>query len=156
MSNGGGFVNTLACSPGHGKNFTAFAPISNAFYNNNINLSKTSYQPAHSPLPILEFHGSADGTIPYNGRGNVGHGPLPSIPNWLASWAVLDGCSQPPQASDQPFDGYDYVSYSCGNLPNIVSHYKVTDLGHTWPDTSNSPIDASSLIIEFFKANSKA
>lgn len=156
MSNGGGFVNTLACSPAHGGDFAAFAPVSGAFYDDDVDLGKTSCQPARSPLPILEFHGDNDNTIPYNGQGNVKHGPLPSIPNWLSSWAVLDGCPQPPQISSQPFDGYTYESYSCDNNTNIVSHYKISGLGHTWPDSSNSPIDASALIINFFKAHSKS
>ncbi|KAL8734302.1 MAG: hypothetical protein Q9166_001500 [cf. Caloplaca sp. 2 TL-2023] len=79
MSNGGGFVNTLACFPNHGADFAAFAPVSGAFYDDNIDLRPSKCQPAHLPLPIVEFRGIGDTKIPYFGPESE-HSPVPSIP----------------------------------------------------------------------------
>ena len=158
MSNGGGFVNTLACSPSHGGDFAAFAPVSGAFYDDDVDLGNTNCQPARSPLPMLEFHGFADDTIPYEGgKGkNPPHGSLPEIPDWLDSWAVLAGCPKPPQRTEQHDQGYIYLSYSCGGVDSIVSHYNISNLGHHWPSKMDgSPIDASPIIMDFFNAHSK-
>lgn len=79
MSNGGGFVGTLACSPVGGE-FAAFAPASGSFYTDNSGVND-GCTPARSPLPILEIHGGADGSVHYDG--GVGEGGIePSIPTW--------------------------------------------------------------------------
>ncbi len=62
MSNGGGFVDTLACSNEHGADFAAFAPVSGAFYDDMP--EDTTCQPARSPMPLLEFHGHNTAHIP--------------------------------------------------------------------------------------------
>lgn len=154
MSDGGGFANTLACSPDHGAPFAAFAPVSGAFY---TDTNYSDCNPSRSPLPILEFHGYVDKTIKYNGGSGNG-GPLPSIPNWLSWWARHDGCSDP--AADKASKnetGYEYIMYSCNGITGIVRHYKIWDLGHSWPNTSItvSPIDASPIIMSFFNAYHK-
>lgn len=82
-SNGGGFVNTLACSPGHGGDFAAFAPVAAALY------TEPACTPARSPMPILEFHGKLDETIPYAGSAKK---HLPNIPDWLNTWGVRNVC----------------------------------------------------------------
>jgi poly(3-hydroxybutyrate) depolymerase len=79
MSNGGGFVGTLACSA-EGGEFAAFAPASGSFYTD-VNGLNNGCSPARSPLPILEFHGGADKSVNYTG--GVGEGGLePPIPDW--------------------------------------------------------------------------
>jgi polyhydroxybutyrate depolymerase len=165
-SNGGGFVGTLACAP-EGGNFAAFAPVSGAFYTDSG--SNTSYpcKPARAPLPILEFHGTNDTTIPYNGETKSG-GVLPPIPEWLAHWAVRDGCPSPPTPqvvtpSDPAYmDKVHITSYSCGKSKDIVQGYKIDGLGHTWPSTepnsdSSTPtvIEATSMIMDFFRKHTK-
>lgn len=153
MSDGGGFVNTLACSP-NGAAFAAFAPVSGAFYTD-TNYSDCS--PSRSPLPILEFHGYADSTVNYTGGPGNG-GPLPSIPEWLSWWAQRDGCKDPEaDKTTTAQNGYDYITYSCEGVADIVRHYEILDLGHKWPNTSItvSPINASPIIIDFFDANHK-
>ncbi|KAL8665533.1 MAG: hypothetical protein Q9202_002238 [Teloschistes flavicans] len=158
MSNGGGFVNTLACSPAHGAAFAAFAPVSGAFYDDDIDLTPpaNSCKPAFSPLPMLEFHGQADKTIPYFG-GSSDHGPVPSVPHWLARWARRDGCAEPVSSSEheEVYQGYKRENYSCGGVEDVVQHYNITALGHKWPTLANSPVDASSRIIEFFNGHHK-
>ena len=154
MSDGGGFVNTLACSPDHGAAFAAFAPVSGAFYTD-TNLSDC--QPSRSPLPILEFHGANDTTVFYTG-GHGNGGPLPSIPSWLEWWALRNGCKDPAaEKTTTDEDGYQYITYSCDGSEDVVRHYKILELGHRWPNTSTtvSPINASPIIMKFFNATQK-
>lgn len=77
MSNGAGFVGTLACSAVGGQ-FAAFAPVAGSFY---TDVNGTGCSPARKPLPMLEIHGQADTTVPYNGGQGEG-GLLPAIPTW--------------------------------------------------------------------------
>lgn len=72
-SNGGGFTGTLACSPEHGKNFAAIAACSGAFYTDVVEDPDDNCDPSRSPFPILEFHGSIDGTV------SPSHNPLPHL-----------------------------------------------------------------------------
>ena len=77
MSNGGGFIGTLACSAVGGQ-FAALASGSGSFYTD-ANGSQCS--PARKPLPLLEIHGGNDKSVFYDG-GNGEGGLLPSIPSW--------------------------------------------------------------------------
>lgn len=155
MSNGGGFVNTLACSDDPGAHFAAFAPVSGAFYDDDVDAGPTSCRPAFSPLPILEFHGLADNKIPYFGP-ESDNGPVPSIPNWLAAWAQRNGCLDPPRTKHEfSFLGYKEENYTCNGVADIVQHYNITGLGHLWPTMHNAQIDASSRILDFFNAHRK-
>lgn len=155
MSNGGGFVNTLACSSDPGANFAAFAPVSGAFYDDDVDMGTTDCQPALSPLPILEFHGLADKKIPYFGPASE-NGPVPTIPDWLAEWARRNGCQDPSNSKHEAsFPGYKQENFTCNGVSDIVQHYNISGLGHVWPTKHNSPIDASSRIIDFFNAHRK-
>lgn len=73
-SNGGGFTGLLACDPEATKRIAAFAPVSGAFYLTQ-NQTLPACTPSRTPIPILEFHGWKDTTIPYlggiNTRGNA-------------------------------------------------------------------------------------
>lgn len=79
MSNGGGFVNTLACSSVGGE-FAAFAPASGSYYTDS-NGPDNGCRPAPSHLPLLEIHGGNDKSVPYQGGQGEG-GIEPSIPDW--------------------------------------------------------------------------
>jgi poly(3-hydroxybutyrate) depolymerase len=77
LSNGAGFVGTIACSEVGGQ-FAALAPVAGSFY---TDVNGTGCTPARSPLPILEIHGGSDQTVFYDGGEGEG-GPLPAIPTW--------------------------------------------------------------------------
>lgn len=79
-SNGGGMVDNIACHGETGKDFAAFAPIAGAFYTNNDE-NYEECDPARALTPVLQIHGGADITIPYDGGKGSG-GMLPSIPDW--------------------------------------------------------------------------
>lgn len=80
MSNGGGFIGTLACSPIGSRLFTALAAGSGAFYTD-VNGPDNGCSPAKIPLPILEIHGGSDKTVKYSGGQGDG-GPQPPISSW--------------------------------------------------------------------------
>ena len=149
---GGGFCNVLACSPTLSTRFAAFAPVSGAFYTGNAP-DGSDCHPARSPLPILEFHGLNDTTIPYESE--TRHGVrLPGILDWLARWAGRNGCGvgeKPDVTSDHDGNVLRY-SYSCH-----THHYAIKGLGHDWPSTTpngdndkGTYIDATPIIMEFF------
>lgn len=161
-SNGGGFVGTIACDA-VGGNFAAFAPVSGAFYTD-LNSSSVC-NPSRSPLPILEFHGYNDTTIPYNG-GRGGGGRVPSIPGWLQRWAKRDGCpGNPPE--NQTVIEYGgivrHTTWSCAGYKDIVQGYNISGLGHIWPSTAPNldnkgkvtVIDATKVIMDFFQQHTK-
>ncbi len=165
-SNGGGFVNFLACSPHHGGAFAAFAIASGAFYEQFVEGRKC--RPARSPLPILEFHGSADPTIPYEGK-KERRGRLPPIPRWLEQWAAPDrnDCPGPAEVSVIG-DGKVQITSYCG----ATEGYLIDDMEHCWPSTEYTeesktcgnrttgpntlaPIEATSIMMDFFNLYTK-
>jgi poly(3-hydroxybutyrate) depolymerase len=79
MSNGGGFIGTLACDPVGSTFFRAVAAHSGAFYTD-INGPNNGCAPAKL-VPILEIHGTADKTVRYQGGMGDG-GEQPAVASW--------------------------------------------------------------------------
>jgi len=199
----GGFVDILACSS-ISHYFAAFAMASGAFYrdkpgsssrssdsinsdttsstifsksHSNHALSMNTAQCHHKPLtPIINIHGLADDTIPYNGSPDRKGRMLPSIPSYLQTWAKRNGCQEPYYAMKNTSihhhqatlmqwmcdsssggggggDGSD--NDGVGYRPDI-DHYAVRELKHAWPalmpndDGPVSVIDGSEVIYNFF------
>ncbi|GAA1976784.1 ferulic acid esterase [Amycolatopsis minnesotensis] len=143
-SNGGGFTGVLACRlPGR---IAAFAPVSGAFYP-----QSGPCEPSR-PAPVIDLHGTADTTIPYDGDSARG---LPSIPDWLDGWAARDRCHGAPAVKDA-YDGVVRIERWRHCRADLV-HYRVTGLGHDWPSTHPNPdsdtpavFDATPVIMRFF------
>jgi poly(3-hydroxybutyrate) depolymerase len=161
-SDGGGFVGTLACSPDHGKDFAAFAAASGAFYTDASDASPCYL--ARSPLPILEFHGTADKVIPYVG-GHRHKKALPGIPEWLARWAGdgRNGCAIPMSNVTEDGDRVWHTTYLCDGKP-MVQGFLVEGMGHVWPSREYNdgnkgndfaPIEGTSIMMDFFRNNTK-
>ncbi|GAA3571398.1 PHB depolymerase family esterase [Amycolatopsis ultiminotia] len=143
-SNGGGFVGVLACRMA--SRFAAFAPVSGAFYPEG-----GACHPSRK-VALLDFHGQADETIPYDGNPDKG---LPPLQDWLADWAERDGCAPKPHSSS-PVRGVVKQRWPGCSLV----HYRIKDAGHVWPSTqpnldSDTPtvINATPLIRGFFHAH---
>jgi polyhydroxybutyrate depolymerase len=120
-SNGAGFVGILGCVLAD--RFAAIAPIAGAFYPNGIDC-----HPAR-PMPVIDFHGTADATIPYQGDPDRG---LPAIPDWVTAWAARDRCHI--RLHDRTIGSDVTVSRWVGCAHGVaVTHVAVTDGGHTWP-----------------------
>ncbi|KAF1953022.1 alpha/beta-hydrolase [Byssothecium circinans] len=134
MSNGGGFIGTLACDPVGSTLFSAYAAHSGAFYTD-TNGPSNNCAPSPSALPIkmLEIHGAADSTVKYGGGQGDG-GPQPPIASWLEWWAERNACSQKKEESIA--DGkVTALKWTCGGTEGVLQHYRVEGLGHCWADT---------------------
>ncbi|GAA0603459.1 PHB depolymerase family esterase [Kutzneria viridogrisea] len=145
-SNGGGFVGVLGCRLS--TRIAAIAPVAAAFYD-------TGQQCApQRPMPVLDFHGTADSVIPYQGAPDR---KLPSIPDWLTGWAGRDGCTSDPATffTKEDVTGERWSGCRGGSE---VQHYKVTGGDHTWPGTASKSgpghttqtIKATDLMWQFF------
>ncbi|EXJ61376.1 uncharacterized protein A1O5_11934 [Cladophialophora psammophila CBS 110553] len=132
-SSGGGLVDELACSPGHGGDFTAFAMGAAVIY---TEADGSGCTPARSPMPILELHGTNDSTANYNG--DTSHGaPLPSIRSVFRTWATRNGYgpSPVPVIDQLQSNKAYYTQYDCGAKVSVVVGYNVTGQGHDWIST---------------------
>jgi poly(3-hydroxybutyrate) depolymerase len=142
-SNGGGFVDLLACSD-LGDSFAAFAMASAALYSDNYYKDK-SVDGCPKSRAILESHGGEDSTVPYTGqssRKGTG-GKSPDIPDWLGWWARRDGCKKHDDpVLDNKHDGYNITSYSCGGFDDVVQGYYIPDLNHCWPSADGNNSDS--------------
>lgn len=154
FSNGGGMTYVLACSLAG--RLAAFAPVSG------------SYPPypggCHPvrPVPLLEFHGTADRVVPYDGSQSRQFLPILA---WLQEWATRDGCTTGPTAfyTQGSVTGLEWT-HCQGNA--AVVHFRIQGEGHTWPSArfnvsfnmsggttgTTKTLSASALIWSFFQA----
>ncbi|CAD0022034.1 unnamed protein product, partial [Aureobasidium pullulans] len=165
-SNGGGLAGILACNSSLSNQFSAFAISSGAQYTNLTSascpqnssvpstiLTNTIVQPVCSPgrrsVPMLEFHGDADGTASYDGGPRRGY-CLPTIPHWISDWSVRNGYSTANVATPLADGQVTRYEYGTANNQGIVTHYKIAGGKHAWfSQDTGSPIDATPIILEF-------
>lgn len=150
MSNGGFMSYTLACSLSN--RIAAIASVTGTMNTN----QSLSCNPQH-PMPIMEIHGTADATVPYNGATGMS-----SIPNTLNYWTTFNQTDVQPIFSNVPninlVDGCtaEHYVYKNGTNGVEVEHYKIIDGAHTWPGApvvvgvTNYDINASEKIWQFF------
>jgi polyhydroxybutyrate depolymerase len=150
MSNGGFMSYTLACSLSD--RIAAIASVTGS-----MNVGQDQTCNATHPTPVMEIHGTADGTVPYNG-GTF----MEAIPNVLSYWVNFNNCNATPVVTDVPntslSDACTAVHYFYNGGPTgvDVEHYKVIDGGHTWPGSifnigvTNNDFNASKKIWQFF------
>lgn len=152
MSNGGYMSQTLACELSN--RITAIASVTGAMF-------ATQYGAnchATRPVPMMQIHGTADGTVPYNG--NSTSMPIDSV---VKHWVRKNGCNPTPTFSNVPntntADGCtaEHYVYSNGNSGSSVELYKVIGGAHTWPGApftvgvTNQDFSASKEIWRFFR-----
>jgi polyhydroxybutyrate depolymerase len=119
------------------------------------------YEPTQGcgPIPIMEFHGTADSLIPFGGGRVLVLGNYPGAVAVMEKWARSNHCAGTPETV-QLTPHVQRVTYRDCNAATVQF---ITDAGHTWPGTSiregdNSPpadLAASELIWDFFKAHPK-
>lgn len=108
-------------------------------------------------IPVIEIHGTADGTVPYTG--GTTFEPIDSI---IDFWASYNNCTMTPfvipYANISSTDGctateYAYLNGTDGAEVVLV---KITGGGHTWPDApvtigvTNRDFSASVRLWQFF------
>ena len=170
-SQGGGFVGQLACDRTLSQRIAAFAPVSAAFYVSAPHFGDTCHAATVNitpcdpgrPVPIIDFHGGADGTIRYTGGARKG-GCLPTIPHWVRTWAGYDGLSK--KNVSRPLTDEGAVLYEWGAAEGkrgFVTHvFSGPDVDHSWPSIFDNPdnilhedgpasFNATTMILEFFE-----
>jgi polyhydroxybutyrate depolymerase len=130
LSNGGFMSNYLACNLS--SKIAAIASVSGTMFNT----WSGSCNPPR-PVPAMHIHGTADGTVPYNG----GSGMI-AADSVVSIWRAHNNCNSVPSFTNipdaVPTDGatatrYLYVG---GNSGSADEFYKVNNGGHTWPGAS--------------------
>ncbi|MFT3900407.1 MAG: PHB depolymerase family esterase [Gordonia sp. (in: high G+C Gram-positive bacteria)] len=146
-SNGAGLVNMLACQlPGR---FASVAMVSGAFY------PEADVGCEHAPwVSRIEFHGTADWTVPYDGEMKNGS-VLPPIPLWLEGQARKAACAPPVQRGIAP--NTLRIDWACQPAGAMLSHIRIDGGTHRWPGSTeamwrpSNHINAAALIWQFFQ-----
>ena len=127
MSNGGFMSYELAC--GLSNRIAAIASVTGSMVFEHLGACN-----AQHPTPVMEIHGTADGTVPYNG--NALFVPIDTLVNY---WAGYNNCSLTPVITPVPdintTDGCtaELYDYGNGDLGSRVELYKISGGGHSWP-----------------------
>ncbi|KAJ7672119.1 Alpha/Beta hydrolase protein [Mycena rosella] len=160
ISNGGGFVNLLACTPVMVVKFAAFAPVAAALYPGTHPF--TDCTPGRK-IPLINIHGTDDDTVPYDGSSDTTNpaGPsasfflmprapnvkvsfsiddLPSIPAWIDAWVVRNGCDAgAPTDVSEPYDDVVETTWQCGvTNDTMVKAFVIEGGTHRWPTADHS------------------
>jgi polyhydroxybutyrate depolymerase len=153
MSNGGFLSYSLACEMND--RITAIASVTGSMIQSKLNACNPQ-----RPVPVMEIHGTADNTVPYNG---LPAGTFVSIPSLLNAWVGFNNCDPTPTITQVPntntTDGCtaERQVYSGGEKGSTVEHYKINAGGHTWPGSAfvigvtNLDINACKEIWRFFR-----
>jgi polyhydroxybutyrate depolymerase len=151
-SNGAGFVALLACRLSH--RIAAFATIAGAFYP-----ETTEGCGPGTPVSLVDFHGTADPIVSYNGEADSHGEPLPAMMDWIAGWAGHDHCAVP--TSTTIGNDVTKIAYQRCAFGADVVHYRVEGAGHTWPGelvdsgpgSATHTISATNILWQFFLAH---
>jgi len=146
-SNGGGFVARIGCELSD--RIAAIAPVAGLYGR------QPSCKPFR-PIPVLEIHGTADQTVPYNGYGPNGQG---SVWSFLVQWDQWDSCPSTPAVWRRlgPKVLFEGKSSCAGGTQ--VAHIKLIGEPHAWPKPVSSAgrggsqgvsFDAAAAVMQFF------
>jgi polyhydroxybutyrate depolymerase len=155
LSNGGGMSFVLSCTLSH--RIAAVGLVASA------QLLPFTWCTDRRPVPMINFHGTADPEAPYRG-GTSWVAPdqkrFADQIAWTASWAQRNKCASRPTDSRVAPDVVRRVYTRCANGAD-VELYTIEGGGHTWPGGGHHPewfvgrtsysIDASQLMWEFFR-----
>jgi polyhydroxybutyrate depolymerase len=153
LSNGGGMAFVLSCTLSD--RIAAVGMVAAA------QLTPWSWCTDRRPVPMIAFHGTADGTAPYHGGTSwVTTRPFPNILTWTANWAGRNRCGPNPIESVVAADVTRLEYTNCADDAAVV-FYTIREGGHTWPGgkplpewfvgTTSNSIDASSQMWAFFR-----
>ena len=146
MSNGGYMSFLLACQLSD--RIAAIASVTGSM----TPQTYAACNPSH-PTPVLQIHGTADGTVPYEGSPTWTY----SIEDVLSYWVTYNNCNTTATITPVPNintgDGstVDYFVYDGGDNGVTTEHFKVYGGDHDWPGVwGNMDIHASIEVWKFF------
>ncbi|KAH8904854.1 alpha/beta-hydrolase [Coniochaeta sp. PMI_546] len=160
FSNGGGFVDILACSGDSvGARFAAFVAASGAYYQEVLDNSTYKCVPAKSPTPIAFIHGFNDSDVFYEG-GNGEGGFLPAVPAVLDAWVSRNHCTNL-STTDSDNGTVHISSWTCDGIDGALKLYREDDMGHVWASRKQTfsqavmgegptKLEANDVIMKFF------
>ena len=162
FSNGGGLAHLLACNSTLSGRIAAFAIASGAFYKASALGGEPLFERCkinRSPIPIVEFHGSEDPVIHYDGK-TTPDGHTFSLPQWLDDWAERNKCDRL-ERTNLYDGGVERSSWKRGDQKDVLVHYYIHGFGLGWPTTRpldndgqrHGPtyFDATPVVLDFFK-----
>jgi len=153
MSNGGFMSYELACQL-NGR-IAAIGSVTGSMIPSRMNTCAPG-----RPVPVIEIHGTADGTVPYTGGTALNFVPIPTL---LAHWVQANGCNPTPTVTavpdTNPNDGCtaERQQWAGPRYGSVVEHYKIIGGGHTWPGApvnigvTNRDISASREVWRFLR-----
>ncbi len=150
MSNGGYMSYELACQLG--SRITAVASVTGT-----MTTPRMTACNATKPTPIMQIHGTADATVPYNG--STGNESIPDVVDYWVSQTNCNPTANMTNVTDNdPNDGCtaEHYVYTGGDQGTTVEFFKVIGGAHTWPGApvnigvTNQDLDASIEIWRFF------
>ncbi|CAN5460628.1 PHB depolymerase family esterase [soil metagenome] len=155
-SNGGFLSYRLACEMAD--TFAAIAPVAGQ-----LGIPPTSCNPVRK-VPLLEFHGTADPIVPYQGGTPIigfDLGPVPkfrSVTESVGAFVLKNGCLGLPSTIYQKGDA---TCTQWGLCQADVVHCKIDAGGHTWPGgvpiplvgKTSTDIGATETMYDFFVAH---
>lgn len=121
LSNGGGFASYLGCQ--RPQDLTAVGSVSAAFY------ERVSQGCSRIPIKHIDFHGTADSVIGYDG-GQRHNSVYESSHEMLAEAAVRNHCDELPTESTYAPGIERFVWQDC-DAP--LEHYRIDGGVHEWP-----------------------
>ena len=153
FSNGGAMTFALSCRLSH--RIAAVGTVSAA-----QDQQPWSWCADSAPVPLINFHGTAD-LVPYNGGKEwVSPRPFPSVLTWTADWARRNRCGPIPIESAVAADVTRLEYINCAGDAAVVL-YTIRGGGHSWPGgkplpewmvgPTNHSIDATSQMWAFFR-----
>jgi polyhydroxybutyrate depolymerase len=139
FSGGGRMTSLLGCQLG--SRIAAIAPVSGLRFPGPC---------SGRPMPLLTFHGLADGQNPYDGHA-TGRGAewLESVPDALAGWARHNACTGDVVLDDPP-GPLSTMRYQGCDGGAEVRMIRIDGLGHTW---TKLEIDTTGVMWQFFKSH---
>jgi len=169
MSNGAMMSVRLACSLS--SRIAAIAPVAGSYYPQ-LSLDEPPgpfHNPSETcpdtrPVPVIAFHGTADGSVPFGG-GSLGlitfRLPIDNTTpddDAMQSWAAHNGCTSG-RSESVVSPEVNLVTYTNCDEGADVLLYVVGGGGHTWPGAISVPglgyttqdISATDLMWEFFQ-----
>lgn len=128
ISNGGGFLDSIACNKTVGGEFAAFAAAAGSFYTD-TNTTKNDCKPARPLTPFLEFHGLVDESVHYTGGQGEG-GLEPAISDWLNWWALRNNCQSSPSQNSSFGGDVVHFTWKCATSQGdgALQHWRVGDM----------------------------
>jgi len=155
LSNGGGMAFALSCTLSH--RIAAVGLVASA------QLLPWSWCTDSHPVPMIDFHGTADPEVPYKGGSSwvaPGHRGFPNQLTWAANWAQRNRCAPEPIDSAVAPDVTRRAYTHCADEADVVL-YTLQGGGHTWPGggplpewyvgVTNRSIDATGTMWDFFR-----